>query len=70
MPSLQAGPISAQLHMGNIRYLRFDSHEVLRAVSFVGRDKDWGTCIPELSDSSVRESGGSFSVSYKATVKK
>lgn len=56
--------------MGNIRYLRFDSHEVLRAVSFVGRDKDWGTCIPELSDSSVRESGGSFSVSYKATVKR
>ena len=66
---LKAGPLSAQLHMGSIRYLRFDSHEVLRAVSFVVRDKDWGTYIPELSDFSVKESRGSFSVSYKATVK-
>ena len=39
---LQAGPLSAILEDGNLRTIRFMGHEVLRAIAFLVRDKDWG----------------------------
>ncbi|SIR24107.1 hypothetical protein SAMN05880582_108122 [Rhizobium sp. RU20A] len=63
---LSAGPLLARLQDGNLRTIRFAGHEVLRGVSFLIRDKDWGTCAPEISDLSVSEDASAFAVRYKA----
>jgi hypothetical protein len=63
---LRAGRLSAELEAGNLRYLRWDGEEVLRAVSFIVRDRDWGTYAPEISDLRVEEDGDAFRVSLRA----
>jgi hypothetical protein len=40
---LAAGPLSADLVGENLRSVIFDDEEVIRAISYVVRDKDWGT---------------------------
>ena len=39
---LQAGPLTVEFDAGNLRHIRFNDHEMIRAVSFVVRDKNWG----------------------------
>ncbi|QDL94498.1 hypothetical protein FDP22_21780 (plasmid) [Paroceanicella profunda] len=63
---LAAGPLTAEFEAGNLRYIRFGGAEVLRAVSFIVRDRDWGTFAPALSDIVVEESGTLFTVTYAA----
>jgi len=63
---LTAGPLAVTLQDGNIRTLRFRGHEVLRAVSFLVRDKDWGTCAADISGLTVDAATDGFSVRYKA----
>ena len=63
---LAAGDLSVALQDGNLRTLRFRGHEVLRAVAFLVRDKDWGTCAATITGLSVEETGDGFSVAYKA----
>ncbi|MDQ0302607.1 hypothetical protein [Ancylobacter polymorphus] len=63
---LKAGPLSAELLAGNLRNIRFHGVEVLRAISFVVRDKDWGTYAPVLHDLAVEEGEGRFAVGYRA----
>lgn len=64
--TLVAGDLSVTLQDGNLRTLRFRGHEVLRAVAFLVRDKDWGTCSAAISDLRIEAAGQGFSVSYKA----
>jgi hypothetical protein len=63
---LRAGRLSVELEAGNLRYLRWAGEEVLRAVSFVVRDEDWGTYIPAISDLDVTEEEGAFTVTLRA----
>ncbi|UOK71350.1 D-apionate lactonase [Ancylobacter polymorphus] len=63
---LRAGPLSAELIAGNLRNIRFHGVEVLRAISFVVRDKDWGTYAPVLHDLAIEEGEGRFAVGYQA----
>lgn len=63
---LEAGPLSAELIDGNLRNIRFHGVEVLRAISFVVRDKDWGTYAPTLHDLAIEEGEGRFAVHYRA----
>jgi hypothetical protein len=63
---LTAGPLTVTLQDGNLRTLRFMGHEVLRAVSFLVRDKDWGTCAADISDLAIEETGDDFSIRYHA----
>ncbi|WP_299410576.1 hypothetical protein [uncultured Roseobacter sp.] len=63
---LRAGKLSAELEAGNLRYIRWQGEEVLRAVSFIVRDKDWGTYNPEISDLQVTEDSESFTVTLRA----
>ena len=44
----------------------FGGTEILRAVSFVVRDRDWGTYAPEISGLAVEEELNSFTVTYSA----
>ena len=63
---LTAGPLSVTLQDGNLRTLRFRGHEVLRAVSFLVRDKDWGTCAADIANLAVDADANGFSVRYTA----
>jgi len=66
---LRAGKLSAELEAGNLRYIRWDGEEVLRAVSFIVRDRDWGTYAPEISNLTVEESAETFKVSLNAVAR-
>ena len=63
---LRAGPLSAELEAGNLRYIRWGGEEVLRAVSFIVRDKDWGTYSPTISDLEIQEGDDRFHVTFSA----
>lgn len=63
---LTAGRLSADLANGNLRTIRYDGIEVLRAVSYLVRDRDWGTYSPHIEGLSVEQDKGSFSVRYVA----
>jgi hypothetical protein len=63
---LSAGPLVAELVGGNLRTIRFSGLEVLRAVSFLVRDRDWGTCEAEISDLDIAQTVDGFFVGYTA----
>jgi hypothetical protein len=66
---LSAGPLTAELDAGNLRHIRFAGVEVIRAISFIVRDKDWGTYNPIISDLLINEAEDGFEVSYNAIAK-
>jgi hypothetical protein len=63
---LVAGALTVELQDGNLGALRYKGHEVLRAISFLVRDRDWGTFAPVITDLAVHEAEGGFSVTYRA----
>jgi D-apionolactonase len=63
---LKAGPWSALLIDGALHDIRYNGLEVIRAVSFLVRDKDWGTCRPDFERIDIEETGGGFRVAYDA----
>jgi len=65
---LQAGPLTVEFEAGNLRYIRYRGREMIRAVSFVVRDKNWGTYAPQITNLDFHEEPGSFRISYEATV--
>jgi hypothetical protein len=66
---LQAGPLTVEFEAGNLRHIRYQGREMIRAVSFVVRDKNWGTYAPQIRRLNFLEEHGVFRVSYEATVK-
>ena len=67
---LRAGPISVELDNGQLRYLKVNGIEVLRAVGFLVRDENWGTYTPALTGLSVDERADGFSVKYHAVCRR
>ena len=63
---LRAGPLSAEFEDGNLRYIRLHGREMLRAISFIVRDRNWGTYRPRLSNLRVEQRDESFSLRYDA----
>ena len=63
---VKAGALSAEFETGNLRYIRFGGVEMIRAISFIVRDKNWATYTPVLSNLLIEEDGesGKFSESY------
>ncbi|MBV8651691.1 MAG: hypothetical protein JO255_09510, partial [Alphaproteobacteria bacterium] len=66
---LTAGQLSAELESGNLRYIRYGGIEMIRAVSFIVRDRNWGTYNPEITNLAVSETADGFRVSYDAVTK-
>ena len=64
---LTAGPITALLDNGAIRYIRYRGVEVLRGIAYLLRDKNWGTYSPLIENLKVRQGKNGFVVSYNAT---
>jgi hypothetical protein len=65
---LRAGPLTVEFDAGNLRHIRYHGHEMIRAVSFVVRDKNWGTYAPQIAQLDFHEEPDTFRVSYEATV--
>ncbi|RXT29944.1 hypothetical protein B5P46_02485 [Rhizobium leguminosarum] len=63
---LRAGKLGADLANGNLRTIRYDGIELLRAVSYLVRDRDWGTYSPEIVDLRIEQSDDRFAVAYRA----
>lgn len=63
---LVAGRLAADLINGNLRTITYDGAEVLRAVSYLVRDRDWGTYSPRIENLVTEQSESTFSVSYTA----
>ncbi|MER8440598.1 hypothetical protein NKH36_28785 [Mesorhizobium sp. M1312] len=65
--TLRAGPLSVEFDNGAIRYVRIGGVEVLRGISFLVRDENWGTETPVLDDLQIDEKPDAFSVAYRGT---
>src|SRR4051794_18288894 len=65
-PILRAGSLTAEFDAGNLRHIRVGGVEVIRAVSFIVRDRNWGTYNPAISDLKTEETEDGFSVRYEA----
>ncbi|WP_102957871.1 D-apionate lactonase [Mangrovicella endophytica] len=64
---LKAGALTCNLIAGNLRSIRYAGTEVIRAVGYIVRDRDWGTYDPDIADLSVDESDDGFTVRYRAS---
>jgi D-apionolactonase len=67
--TLQAGPLTVELEAGNLRYIRYGGVEMIRSVSFIVRDRNWGTYEPTIDDLVVDESADGFRVTYSGVAK-
>ncbi len=64
---LAAGPLTAVLDQGNLRYIALGGREAIRAIAFILRDRNWATYTPEIADLKVQEDTDRFLVTYRAT---
>lgn len=63
---LVAGPLTADLVNGNLRTISHGGTEVLRAIGYIVRDRDWGTYEPTISNFRIDQRDDRFSLSYDA----
>ncbi len=63
---LSAGLLTLDFIDGGLRNICYAGHEVLRAINYVVRDKDWGTYAPEISQLKITQQTSGFSVTYAA----
>ncbi len=61
---LRAGPLSMIFEAGDLRYIRFGDHEILRRVYVAVRDHNWDTILPQLSNVQIERNGDVFRVTY------
>jgi D-apionolactonase len=63
---LVAGPVTATLEGGQLRWIKVGDTEVIRAIVFLIRDRIWSTCPPKISNLRIDEGGGGFVVTFDA----
>jgi D-apionolactonase len=66
---LQAGPLTAEFEGGNLRHIRYHGREMIRAVSFIVRNKNWGTYTPHIAHLKFHEEPETFRISYDAIIR-
>lgn len=64
--TLRAGLLKLDLIDGGLRNICYAGHEVLRAINYVVRDKDWGTYAPQISNLQITQQTDAFNVTYTA----
>jgi D-apionolactonase len=64
--SLKAGALSADFVAGGLRTIRYEGHEVLRAIAYLVRDRNWATYNPEISECVVEKTKDAFTITYRA----
>ncbi len=65
--TLEAGPVTAMFDNGALRYIRFRGVEVLRGISYLVRDRNWGTYATAIEKLKIRQAKDGFTISYTAT---
>jgi hypothetical protein len=65
---LQAGSAQVTLEAGQLRHLRIGGAEAIRAVSFLVRDRDWGTVQPHITDPRVEDGRVTYAARYEMGV--
>ena len=63
---LTAGLLTALFDNGSLRRICYAGTEVLRAIAYLQRDKNWGTYAPVLSDLQVRQGKTGFTITFTA----
>ena len=66
---LCAGPLSMIFESGDLRYIRFGDHELLRRVYVAIRDHNWDTILPQLSNLQIEQDDDTFRITYDVTNK-
>ena len=61
---LRAGPLSMIFEAGDLRYIRFEDHEILRRVYVAIRDHNWDTILPQLSNVQIEREDDAFRITY------
>jgi D-apionolactonase len=61
---LRAGDATVTLEAGQLRHLRVGGTEAIRAVSFLVRDRDWGTVDPVISELAMKGGHVAYSARY------
>ncbi len=61
---LRAGPLTMRYENGDLRYIRFGQHEVLRRIYIAIRDRNWGTILPVFSNVQLDVRADSFDIQY------
>ena len=61
---LRAGPLSMIFEAGDLRYIRFGDHEILRRVYVAVRDHNWDTILPQLSNVQIEHDSDAFRITY------
>ena len=63
---LTAGPVTATLENGQLRWIKIGEAEAIRSISFTVRDRNWSTPVPQITNLKIDESGGGFRVEVDA----
>lgn len=63
---LTAGPLTVTLESGQLRWIKIGETEVIRAISFLIRDRNWSTAVPEISELKVEQNRSGFKVTFAA----
>lgn len=61
---LRAGSLSMVFEAGDLRYIRFRNHEILRRIYVAIRDHNWDTILPQLSDVQIEQEDDAFRITY------
>ena len=64
--ALRAGPVTAILENGDLRYVRAGGVEIVRRLYMAVRDRNWHTVEPRFTAYEVREEGDGFVVTLAA----
>lgn len=64
--SLRAGPLTAELENGGLRYVKIGEVEIVRRLYFAVRDRNWGTVEPVYTRFEVDDRGNGFRVEIEA----
>jgi hypothetical protein len=65
--ALRAGPLSMVYEDGDLRYIRFSEHEVVRGIYAAVRDHNWGTVPGILSNVQIDRGDDRFRIAYDST---
>ena len=62
---LKAGPLSCEFSDGQLRNVRWGEVEIVRGLSYLLRDQNWGTVPATIDDEVVKESAESFELRFR-----
>jgi hypothetical protein len=63
---LRAGPLSLLFEAGDLRYVRYGEHEIVRRIYVAVRDRNWSTIPMRITDLVIDASDNRFAITYSA----